>query len=638
MVGLTRMQKKPFAELGLSPESLKAVAQVGYELASPIQAESIPALLAGKDVVGQSETGSGKTAAFALPAIEKVDVSIRAPQVIILCPTRELVMQVAEEVAKLAAFKRGVRELPIYGGASYERQFRGLKAGAQIIIGTPGRVIDHLERKTLSLEHVGFVVLDEADRMLDMGFRDDMETILSQAKPERQTVLFSATLPPAIQQMVKRFTKDPAHIRIQSKTLTVSAIEQFYYEVDRRSKVEVLCRILDIQDVKYALIFCATKIMVDELTEHLVARGYTADRLHGDMTQAMRERVMRRFRDKKVEILVATDVAARGLDVDDIEVVFNYDLPHDAEDYVHRIGRTGRAGRAGRAITFVAGREQWKLQQFMRVTKGRIDRKPVPSQSEVEQRQANRLFETLREVLEKGEYKRHDALIDELLEAGNNATDIISALLHLLAAENTRAGEQITEDLPQQPRREYPRQDDGPPRGGGGNYGRGGDFRGGGGGFREERGGFREERGGFRDDRGPRRDVRDERAPDRFAQRGGPPRREFREEPPVRSHEPGMVRLALNVGGEQMIGPGDVVGFIVNAANLPRESIGAIHVLPQRTLVDIAERDVETVLGLSGTRFKGRKVGIGPADAPAPPEFRAAPPVRRRSPARLDPE
>ncbi|MCA1660473.1 MAG: DEAD/DEAH box helicase, partial [Verrucomicrobiaceae bacterium] len=498
---------------------------------------------------------------------------------------------VAEEVAKLAAFKRGIRELPIYGGASYERQFRGLKGGAQIIIGTPGRVIDHLERKTLSLEHVGFVVLDEADRMLDMGFREDMENILSQARPDRQTVLFSATLPPAIQQMVRKFTRNPAQIRIESQTLTVPAIEQCYYEVDRRSKLEVLCRILDLQDIKYALIFCATKAMVDELTEHLVARGYTADRLHGDMAQTMRERVMRRFRDRKVEILVATDVAARGLDVDDIEVVFNYDLPHDAEDYVHRIGRTGRAGRAGRAITFVAGRELWKLQQFMRVTRGRIERKGVPSQSEVEQRQANRLFETLREVLDQGDYKRSDALIDELLEAGHNATDIISALLHLLSAETTRAAQPITEDQPRSPRREYPRYEERAPR----SYGRTDDFR-----------------PEFRDDRRPAGGVREERGRENFAARG--PRRDFRDEPDAHSHEPGMVRLSLNLGGEQMVGPGDVVGFIANTANITRGSIGAIHILPRRTMVDIAEAEVEAVLRLNGMRFKGRKLAIAPAE------------------------
>ncbi len=428
------MQKKLFSELGLSPESLKAVARLGFEEASPIQSEAIPVLLTGRDVIGQSQTGSGKTAAFALPLIEKVQPARRVPQSLILCPTRELAMQVAEEVAKLALFKKGVRELPIYGGASYERQLRGLRDGAQIIIGTPGRVMDHLERGTLSLKEVATVVLDEADRMLDMGFIDDIRTILSQAPPERQTVLFSATLPPAIRDLIKRFTKDAVNVRIESQAMVVPAIEQVYYEVDRRAKLEVLCRLIDLEDVKLGIVFCATKVMCDELTAHLVARGYRAEALHGDLSQSMRERVMGRFRKRQCEFLVATDVAARGLDVDDVEVVFNYDLPHDGEDYVHRIGRTGRAGRTGKAITFVAGREIYKLQNIQRFTKARIARARVPSQDEVEERRSEALVERVRDLLEAGDYRRQDAVVDRFLEAGHSPTDIASALLHLLAA------------------------------------------------------------------------------------------------------------------------------------------------------------------------------------------------------------
>jgi ATP-dependent RNA helicase DeaD len=341
------MQKLPFAELGLSPEILKAVEKLGYEEASPIQSAAIPVLLAGADVIGQSQTGSGKTAAFAIPAIELVDPNLREVQVLVLCPTRELAVQVAEEVAHLATFKRGVRELPIYGGASYDRQIRGLKDGTQIVIGTPGRVMDHLERGTLRTDSFKMVILDEADRMLDMGFRDDIDVILGQSPTERQTVLFSATMPAGIRSLIKKHTRDAVQVKIEQVALTIPAIDQVYYEVDRRSKLEALCRIIDLQDIKCSIIFCATKMMCDQLTEHLAARGYVADKLHGDVTQAGRERVMKRFREKKIEFLVATDVAARGLDVDDIEVVFNYDLPHDGEDYVHRIGRTW-AGRTNR--------------------------------------------------------------------------------------------------------------------------------------------------------------------------------------------------------------------------------------------------------------------------------------------------
>ena len=368
------MQKKLFSELGLSPESLKAVAKMGFEEASPIQSETIPKLMEGLDVVGLSQTGSGKTAAFAIPAIEKVDANLRAPQVLILCPTRELAMQVAEEVAKLAFFKRGVRELPIYGGQSYDRQLRGLREGAQIIIGTPGRVMDHLERKTLKLDQVKMVILDEADRMLDMGFREDIETILKQAPVERQTVFFSATMPPAIRHLIKNFTRDPVNIRIEAQEMVVPAIDQVYYEVDRRNKLEVLCRLIDLQDIKYGIIFCGTKMMCDELADHLKARGYSSDKLHGDISQAMRERVVAKFRKRGFEFLVATDVAARGLDVDDIEVVFNYDLPQDAEDYVHRIGRTGRALKSGDAFTLFTAEELDPVRKIERSIDANIPR------------------------------------------------------------------------------------------------------------------------------------------------------------------------------------------------------------------------------------------------------------------------
>jgi ATP-dependent RNA helicase DeaD len=436
------MQKKLFSELGLSPESLKAVAKMGFEEASPIQSEAIPHLMAGGDVVGQSQTGSGKTAAFAIPAIEQVDPKLAKTQVLILCPTRELAVQVAEETAKLATFKRGVRELPIYGGQSYDRQFRGLKQGAHIVIGTPGRLMDHLEKGTLNLQHIKTIIMDEADRMLDMGFIDDIKTILSQAPEARQTVLFSATIPRPIASLIKTFTKDPTWVKIESQSITVPAIEQVWYEVHGRTKIEVLCRLIDLEDVRYGLIFCATKIMVDDLVEHLIARGYMADKLHGDMSQMMRERVMDRFRRKSIEFLVATDVAARGLDVKDIEVVFNYDLPNDGEDYVHRIGRTGRAGSEGKAITFVSGREVYKLQNIMRFTKGKIRRERVPSLEQVEERRANIFFDTLRSTLEGGSYKRYDNHTDRLLDQGYSPTDIISALMHLREKETSKTSDE----------------------------------------------------------------------------------------------------------------------------------------------------------------------------------------------------
>ena len=316
------MEKRPFAELGLSPEILKAVDKLGYEEASPIQTAVIPTIMAGRDVVGQSSAVPGKTAAFAIPAIEKVDSHRKAVQVLILCPTRELAVQVAEEVGKLSLFKKGVHSVPIYGGQPYERQYRALAAGVQIVIGTPGRVMDHMDRRTLKLDALKLVILDEADRMLDMGFRDDIEKILSAVPDERQILFFSATIPHAIQELIKRYARDPAWIKVESVAQNAPQVDQAYYEVDRRSKIEALTRLIDLHDFRYGIIFCSTKVMVDELDEHLHSRGYAVDRLHGDITQAQRDRVMEKFRRRGFEFLVATDVAARGLDVDDLEVVF----------------------------------------------------------------------------------------------------------------------------------------------------------------------------------------------------------------------------------------------------------------------------------------------------------------------------
>ena len=576
------MQKKLFSELGLAPEILKAIERMGFEEASPIQSAAIPVLLEGADVVGQSQTGSGKTAAFGIPAIQSVDASLRAPQVLILCPTRELAVQVAEEIAKLAFFKRGVRELPIYGGQSYERQFKGLHAGAQIIIGTPGRVMDHLERKSLKLDQIKMVILDEADRMLDMGFVDDIKTILRQVPETRQTVFFSATIPRPIQQLIQTFTRNPVNVRVESEAMTVPAIEQVYYEVDRRSKLEVLCRLIDLEDVKLAIIFCATKMMVDELTEHLIARGYGADKLHGDMTQAMRERVMGRFRKRKVEFLVATDVAARGLDVDDIEIVFNYDLPHDGEDYVHRIGRTGRAGKGGKAVTFVAGREIYRLENIQRFTRSRIRRERIPSAEEVEGKRATVFAEALRETLEKGEYKRHDELLDRLLEQNYSPTDIASALIHLLGEDKARGGQAIPEDRRASTPRQTPALDPAPDRS-----------------RRRPDAGAKDRRERSRDDYERPRRNRPERV-----ERSGP-----REEAGTVSHEAGMVRLAFNVGRAHAVQPGDFVGVIAGVTAIPKGEIGAIHLQATKTLVDVAEPRVALVLKkLNGIQFKGRKL------------------------------
>ena len=433
------MEKLRFTELGLSPELLKAVDKMGFEEASPIQSAVIPTILAGRDVVGQSSTGSGKTAAFAIPAIERTDPHVKAVQVLILCPTRELAVQDAEESAKLAAFKRGIHAVPIYGGQSYERQFRALEAGAQIVIGTPGRIMDHMERGTLRLDHLKLVILDEADRMLDMGFREDIEHILSAVPEQRQLLFFSATMPRMIQELIRRYSRDPAWIKIEALAQNAPQVDQVYFEVDRRSKLEALTRIIDLHDFRYGIIFCSTKIMVDDLDEHLHARGYAVDRLHGDISQMQRDRVMDKFRKRGFEFLIATDVAARGLDVDDLEVVFNFDLPNDAEDYTHRIGRTGRAGKSGKAFTFVSGRELYKLQSMVHYAKLKIRRENIPSLDQVEEARENVFFEKLRGTLDSGDFRKQDRMIDRLLEQGYASTDIASALIHILQGQGTTA-------------------------------------------------------------------------------------------------------------------------------------------------------------------------------------------------------
>lgn len=461
------MTPKLFSELGLSPELLKAIDKLGFEQAAPIQAEAIPLLMAGKDIVGQSQTGSGKTAAFAAPAIEKVDVDKRATQVLVLCPTRELAVQVSEEVHKLAFFKRGLHALPIYGGQSYDRQLFGLKQGAHIVIGTPGRIMDHMRRGTLRFDALKLVVLDEVDVMLNMGFRDDIEVILQATPKERQTAFFSATIPRPIQHLIEKYSRDPQQVRIEQKALTVPTVEQVYYEVDRRYKVELLARLIDFHDLKLGIIFCNTKRMVDDLVDHLNAQGYSADRLHGDMSQMMRDRVMNKFRKSGLEFLVATDVAARGIDVDDVEVVFNYDLPYDGEDYVHRIGRTGRRGRAGMAISFAAGREVFQIRNIERYTNTRIQRGKPPSVTEVEEARANVFLEKIRATLAAGEFKRQDHLVERLLEEGFSSTDICSALLHHLQggeappARPAPAAETARPERPERPpfREREPRQD-----------------------------------------------------------------------------------------------------------------------------------------------------------------------------------
>ena len=423
-----------FSSLGLSPAVLGAVERLGFAGMSPIQAAAIPLILAGHDVVGQSETGSGKTAAFCIPAIERVEPGEPVTQVLVLAPTRELATQITDEVRKLAALAPGVRAVAVYGGAAYERQFAELRRGAHVVVGTPGRLTDHLARGTLDLSAVRILVLDEADRMLDMGFRDDVEKILAAAPEARQTVFFSATMSPAVEALVRRHSREPRIVTIAKAAVAGRApVEQACYEVRHHEKFAALSRLIDFHDVRSGLIFCNTQRMVEELADALAARGCSAERLHGGMAQAQRTRVMDSFKRAAFRFLVATDIAGRGIDVNDLELVVNYDLPSDAEDYVHRIGRTGRAGRGGLALTLVSGGGIHRLRAIERFTKTPIRRERLPSAEAVAARRADALVGSLQSTLAAGPFPAAARLVDRLVAEGRSARDVAAAILHHFA-------------------------------------------------------------------------------------------------------------------------------------------------------------------------------------------------------------
>lgn len=423
------MEHLRFEDMNISNEICRAVLDMGFEEATPIQSQAIPVILEGKDIIGQSQTGTGKTAAFGIPLLERINPEDRRLQALILCPTRELAIQVSEEFRKLLKYKDNIRVLPIYGGQPIDRQIAALRKGTQVVIGTPGRVMDHMRRRTIKAETVQMMVLDEADEMLDMGFREDIETILVKIPEEHQTLLFSATLSPEILDITKRFQRNPEFIKIVRKELTVPNIEQYYFDVKEKTKLDALCRIIDVYDPKLAMVFCNTKKRVDDLVEMLQGRGYFAEGLHGDLKQAQRDKVMQKFRNGTIEILVATDVAARGIDVDDIDVVFNYDVPQDEEYYVHRIGRTGRAGKAGKAFTFCVGKEIYKLRDIMRYTKTKIQQQKLPTLSDVEEMKTNIYLEKIKGIIEEGHLTKYIHLVDRLMEEDYTSIDIAAALL-----------------------------------------------------------------------------------------------------------------------------------------------------------------------------------------------------------------
>ena len=434
-----------FNEIQLSGEMLKAIDQIGYTDMTEIQEKSIPVILSGRDIIGRSNTGTGKTAAFGIPAVENICRENNGKvQTLILCPTRELAVQAAEEIKKYSRFMPWVKVSAVYGGSSMDRQIHELKRGANIVVGTPGRVMDHIRRRTLKLADLQSIIFDEADEMLNMGFREDMETILTDTPQDRQTVMFSATMPKAIMDIARNFQKDAKVIKVVRKELTVSNIEQFYYEVRPKNKTEVLCRLIDIYNPRLSVVFCNTKRQVDELISELKGRGYFADGKHGDMKQQQRDRVMDDFRSGKVDILIATDVAARGIDVDDVDMVFNYDIPQDEEYYVHRIGRTGRAGRSGMALSFISGKEVYKLKDIERYCKTKILAKPVPSLDDVKNTKVDNMFEKIKQTIEDGGLTDMVNLVEEHVNQEEyTSMDMAAALLKMLIGDTLEREDEV---------------------------------------------------------------------------------------------------------------------------------------------------------------------------------------------------
>lgn len=446
-----------FDQMGLSQPVLQAVHAMGFEEPTPIQEKTIPVSMKGRDVVGRAQTGTGKTVAFAIPMVEKISRDTTGVRALVITPTRELAVQVAEELNKIGQYK-GIRTLPIYGGQDIERQIRALAKGPQIVVGTPGRLMDHMRRRTLRLDAITTVILDEADEMLNMGFIEDVETILGQIPQGRQTMLFSATISPQVRNLADKFLQDPAFISIQPKEVTVPTIRQSYCEVGNHQKFDALCRLLDIQSPDMAIVFARTKKRVDEISEGLSKRGYSAEGIHSDLSQARRDTVMRQFRDGTIDILVATDVASRGLDISGVTHVYNFDIPQDPESYVHRIGRTGRMGKIGEAITFVNTRELAYLKTIEALTKRPIARRPLPSIMEVVRGQQRLAMERLSNTVESQDLSAFKGMAENLLEE-HDSVALVSAALKLLTKVPDRTPVHLTEERtfqrPPKPRPKY---------------------------------------------------------------------------------------------------------------------------------------------------------------------------------------
>jgi ATP-dependent RNA helicase DeaD len=585
-------EKIRFDSLPLSEGIQEAVKEMGFEFASPIQSEAIPFVLEGRDVIGQAQTGTGKTAAFGIPMIEHIVPFEKFVQAIILCPTRELAVQVSEEMKKLAKFTKGVWVTTVYGGDSIDRQIKSLKAGANIVVGTPGRVIDLIERRALKLQQASMIVLDEADEMLDMGFREDIESILQEMPNERQTVLFSATMSKPILALTTRYLTDPKLVKVVKNEMTNVNIEQLYFDVKGRAKMEVTTRLIDFYALKLMLIFCNQKKRVDEVVEELVARGYSAEGLHGDLRQSQRTQVMNRFRNGNVSILVATDVAARGLDVDNVDAVINYDIPLDEEYYVHRIGRTGRAGKFGKAFTLVVGSERNRLREIMNYTKVKIDKGVIPSFTDVVGIKKGMFIERVAATINEGDLEVFSDSLENLQHAGFSTEQIVAALVKMnMGIQKNEFGDENLEGEFERQSRKFGREE------------RGGGFR-----DRDSRGGERRSGGRFeRDSRGGGdRGGRFERGSDRGSGPRGP--RVDREGKPYKTDE-NMVRMFVNIGFNEKISPSNIVGAFAGETGIPGNVLGQIQIENKHTYVDVPKEYANQVIDkMVGAQIKGKRV------------------------------
>jgi ATP-dependent RNA helicase DeaD len=557
-----------FAAFGLHPQLEQAISERGYAAPTPIQSGIIPLMLAGRDVIGQAQTGTGKTAAFALPILHRLTPGHGAVQALVVAPTRELALQVAKAMYEYGRH-RDIRVLSIYGGTPYGRQISRLSRGVDVVVGTPGRLLDLIRQGSLALDQLQTVVLDEADEMLSMGFIEDIEAILQATPAARQTALFSATMPTEIRRLADKYLNEPQSVTIEGRQLTVEAIEQRYYLVNTEAdKLAALTRLFEVEPVTSALIFARTRLATGQLAADLTVRGFPAESLNGDLSQEAREQVMNRFRNGQVTVLVATDVAARGLDIDDISHVFNFDLPLDAETYVHRVGRTARAGKSGLAISLLTPQERWRLRKIERYTRQTITKTALPTVSDIENYRETQLLESMMVWLRRGRCLREKELIGNLVEEGHDLLEIAAAALKMARAEEKQrpiaplAEVQLRPERPERGRRERAT---GYSRANGHGYGRG---------------------NGHENGQGRGRWSNT-------------------------AQEKGMVRLSLSAGKAHGVRPNDVVGAIAFHAGMPGSAIGAIRIAQQHTLVDIPEKYVAQVLDNSGrTRLRREVVTV----------------------------